>query len=415
MPFSARMPAADALLLAHQAEQDVLGADVVVEHALRFLGGVAEDALALRGERDVHRGRDLVAVAGRGPRSPCGSPPSTGGSWRRSARSGPCLPGSGPGAGARSRSNCCPAGSLRSGRRRSPAGPARYSARTSCFARPLAANIPAPRRLRSQAVARHGQTLPDGRQLSPSRRRTRSRGRGQALVVGDHDDGDALLAVERRRRSCRRSPVSLVEVAGRLVGQQGAAATGPGPGPPPPAAARRRTGRPGGGRRALAEPHLAEQRLRACRGPRPPARARDEQRHHHVLERGELGQQVVELEDEAEGPVAERAQAVLGAGRRRPRRRRSRCPLSGRSRVPSTCSRVDFPTPEAPTMATISPRATSRSSSVQDGHVAGARCDSPSPRRARDDQRVALIRSAGLPRDPARRRRARDGWWPGSR
>src|SRR5438445_551794 len=37
----------DALLLAHQAQQDVLGPDVVVEHPLRFLGREAQDALAL--------------------------------------------------------------------------------------------------------------------------------------------------------------------------------------------------------------------------------------------------------------------------------------------------------------------------------------------------------------------------------
>ena len=52
----------DALLLPHEAEEDVLGADVVVEHPLRLLGGVAERALALGGERDVDGGRHLVAV-----------------------------------------------------------------------------------------------------------------------------------------------------------------------------------------------------------------------------------------------------------------------------------------------------------------------------------------------------------------
>ena len=37
----------EALLLAQQAEQDVLGTDVVVQHALGFLGGEAQNALAL--------------------------------------------------------------------------------------------------------------------------------------------------------------------------------------------------------------------------------------------------------------------------------------------------------------------------------------------------------------------------------
>jgi hypothetical protein len=48
-----------------------------------------------------------------------------------------------------------------------------------------------------------------------------------------------------------------------------------------------------------------------------PARARsacDEQRHRHVLERRELRQEVVELEDEAEGAVAELAAPCLAEG-----------------------------------------------------------------------------------------------------
>src|SRR5262249_50712543 len=57
-------PGGDALLLPHQAEQDVLGADVVVEHPLGLLGGETEHALRLGGERDVHGGRHLVAVEG---------------------------------------------------------------------------------------------------------------------------------------------------------------------------------------------------------------------------------------------------------------------------------------------------------------------------------------------------------------
>ena len=72
---------------------------------------------------------------------------------------------------------------------------------------------------------------------------------------------------------------------------------------------------------AVREPHLLEEGLR--RPPRlPVGNARDEQRHHHVLEGGELREQVVELEDEADGAVAELAQARLGKGQRRPRRRR---------------------------------------------------------------------------------------------
>ena len=55
-------PGGHAALLAHQPEQDVLGADVVVQHALGLLGRVAEHALALDRERDLDRGGDLLAV-----------------------------------------------------------------------------------------------------------------------------------------------------------------------------------------------------------------------------------------------------------------------------------------------------------------------------------------------------------------
>src|SRR5581483_10596580 len=52
----------DALVLAHEAEQDVLGADVVVAEAQRFAKRELEDLLRARGERDLSR-RDLVALA----------------------------------------------------------------------------------------------------------------------------------------------------------------------------------------------------------------------------------------------------------------------------------------------------------------------------------------------------------------
>jgi predicted ABC-type transport system involved in lysophospholipase L1 biosynthesis ATPase subunit len=45
------------------------------------------------------------------------------------------------------------------------------------------------------------------------------------------------------------------------------------------------------------------------------AQALDQRRHHHVLERGELGQQVVELEHEPDPPVAELGEPA-GAHRR---------------------------------------------------------------------------------------------------
>ena len=48
-------------LLAEQAEQQVLGADVVVEEPVGFLGGVLQDPLGLAAEGNLDRGRDLLA------------------------------------------------------------------------------------------------------------------------------------------------------------------------------------------------------------------------------------------------------------------------------------------------------------------------------------------------------------------
>src|SRR6185436_2198175 len=52
----------DALVLTHQAEQDVLGADVVVAERERFAERELEDLLGARGERNL-AGGDLLARA----------------------------------------------------------------------------------------------------------------------------------------------------------------------------------------------------------------------------------------------------------------------------------------------------------------------------------------------------------------
>src|SRR5213078_4633918 len=52
----------DAFVLAHEAEQDVLGADVVVAEAQRFAQRELQDLLRARRERDLPR-RDLVTLA----------------------------------------------------------------------------------------------------------------------------------------------------------------------------------------------------------------------------------------------------------------------------------------------------------------------------------------------------------------
>ena len=73
------------------------------------------------------------------------------------------------------------------------------------------------------------------------------------------------------------------------------------------------------------------------------------------------GKQVVELEDEAQGPVPELAKAPLVEAEDLVAGHSDGAVLSGRSRVPRTWRSVDFPTPEAPVMASISPSGTSRS------------------------------------------------------
>src|SRR5688500_8059863 len=79
-------------------------------------------------------------------------------------------------------------------------------------------------------------------------------------------------------------------------------------------------------------------------------------------------------------------------------------PESARSRPPIRCSRVLFPTPDAPTIATISPRATSRSMS----RMTCSRCaptgyDLFKPEAETNDmslepQRLHRVEPGGLPR-----------------
>src|SRR5438876_10617401 len=104
----------------------------------------------------------------------------------------------------------------------------------------------------------------------------------------------------------------------------------------------------------MLQPHFLQHRLRGgpCLGLIVPA---DQGRQHDVLERRELREQMVELEDEPDLPVAELGQRLSSkANTSFP----SKCtvPLVGRSRVPRMWRRVVLPTPEAPTMATSSPR-----------------------------------------------------------
>ena len=131
-----------------------------------------------------------------------------------------------------------------------------------------------------------------------------------------HHDAGAELPVERTKQVEHRVRGVPVEVAGGLVGEY---ASRPG---------HERAG--DGGALALAARELG----RLVRGTVPQAdpiehvlrllgrstdpHAADKQRHRHVLERGELGQEVVELVDEAEDPVSQRRALAFADRRHRP-------------------------------------------------------------------------------------------------
>ena len=172
-------------------------------------------------------------------------------------------------------------------------------------------------------------------------------------------------AVSRSRaspqnKSCNRSALAWSRLP---VGSSASSTSGRAPAPAPPPALLLAAGELAGPVVSCAPP-----------GPTPPAaprraaapcassQPRDQQRHHHVLERRELAQQVMELEHEARSSRLRSSascssdKAVIAA-----------TPSSrifagvGPSSAPSRCSSVLFPAPLAPTIATISPRATLRS------------------------------------------------------
>ena len=192
---------------------------------------------------------------------------------------------------------------------------------------------------------------------APPSAAARGRSAPPALVVRDHHEGRAALArqLEHQRRTRRR------RCRGRGC-----------------RSARRPARRPGcvdqrardRDALALAARQLARPvRARARPGPTAasiaarllarlaPAHRGGCAAASHVVERGELRQQVVELVDEAEVPVAQLALR----GRVQLREVAGPCsctvPAVGASRPPSRCSSVLLPEPEAPTIASVSPRA----------------------------------------------------------
>src|SRR5437868_482852 len=132
---------------------------------------------------------------------------------------------------------------------------------------------------------------------------------GQPRIVGDDDGRDAEAAVEVEQQLVDPFAGRLVEITGRLVGEQEARlqdesagerhalllAAGQLPGPVIEAVTQ-----------ADQLEHLASDARRLLA--RQPA---DQRRHGGVVQRGELREQVVELEDEADVAVAEARQRLL--------------------------------------------------------------------------------------------------------
>ena len=225
--------------------------------------------------------------------------------------------------------------------------------------------------------------------------------RGELGIVRDDHEAvpTARLSSSIRSNTCARG--AAVEVAGRLVGEHAARLRDE--------RARERDAL------ALAARELAGQVLerdaprptrssiasRRARAPRPAASRRIDERHRDVLQRGEFRQQMMELVDEAERAVAHARRARLPTASRTARRRRCTSPAVGASRPPSRCSSVLLPEPDAPTIATRSPRATARSTPSSTGTSSGPlrrSCASPRHSSTGDPRGAGALTHSAAPR-----------------
>ena len=177
---------------------------------------------------------------------------------------------------------------------------------------------------------------------------------------GDQRGEAAVRARCRCSAPITPSAVCVIEIAGRLVGEQDARARWRARGRWRRAAARRPRAAPGDARRAA---QARRDRSSSAALPRASAArdAGDHLRQHDVLERREFRQQMMELIDEAELPSGAARCAARRTCAPQSRPPISTSPPSGRSSSPATCSSVDLPAPDGPTSATISP---GRSASV---------------------------------------------------
>ena len=174
-------------------------------------------------------------------------------------------------------------------------------------------------------------------------------------------------ALSSRSRAMISRPEWLSRLPGRLVGEDHAAAPSPRPGRRPRAGADRRKA-PMGTMSDRDPPRPTRRSAAWARSTRSSAgNALVQERRGDVLDRSRPGQQVVVLEDEADGPSADEGQAR----RRRARRRRAvedvRRRSSGGPGSRGCSSSSILPDPDGPTMATNSPSSTSRLTSASAG------------------------------------------------
>ena len=205
------------------------------------------------------------------------------------------------------------------------------------------------------ALAHEREAVPSSSATMRSRRRARSR-----LWVAISAARPVLADdLDQRRHDALAGGV--VEIAGRLVGRAGFSGRWRARGRSRRAAARRPTAAPAGGRAARPSPT----RSSSIRGLAPRAGARatagDHLRQHDVFERREFRQQMMELIDEAERAAAQQRAPLVGQAAAIRARRSAPRRHPGRSSSPATCSSVDFPAPDGPTSATISPGCSARS------------------------------------------------------
>ncbi len=363
----AQDPGRDAALLPHQAEQDVLGADVVVEHALGFFGGVAEHALALGGERDLDGGRHLLAprrarldlpadlvhremtlaeetrseplaltqqpqqhvlgLDGSAAELAClvaGEEDHTPRSLRV-ALEHPSRPST-------------PAGTARAGSARVEADHSRKAGSRERWPSPVCSGRYEPSALQPQ----HAVAAP-----------------GDLLVVG-HDDRRSATGCAPDRAADRAASSRSRDRDRRLARRRAAGgASRPGRAPARPAAARRPRAHPACARAVRRDPPA---RAAVAPAPAPPARGlRARSSGIDTFSSAEnSGNRWWNWNTNPSVRLRNAQRRASGSSRTLSSATVSE-PASARSSVPSTCSSVDLPTPEAPTIATISPTATSRS------------------------------------------------------